>query len=214
MATTLVISPTTNTMLKMVLYSGYLKPSFLMQVEPFAELFSAHRRLKLSVRRVLLYILRDKEWWDEGCLLCNSYIMKGLPWTMNSPWMESKTQNSPRPGYIEGHAVIWEFRPLAQRFLSMLERPAAHGQHGYLPSWCSYYGVTSCWKDTSRRTETQAEASSPPPCPVSQPGCTPRVTGWALLTHTNVSPFSSRNPRPPWAASPQRQRWYIHIQVR
>lgn len=38
MATTLVISPTTNTMLKTVLYSGYLNPSFLMHELDIEEL--------------------------------------------------------------------------------------------------------------------------------------------------------------------------------
>ena len=76
MATTLVISPTTKTMLKITLYNGYLNSSFLVQ---FTEVTSAD----VVVGKVVLYILRDKEWRDEGCLLCNGYIMKGL--TMNSP---------------------------------------------------------------------------------------------------------------------------------
>ena len=70
-------------MLKMVLYNGYLNPSFLWQVEMIVEMFSANVWVTLPVGRVLLYILRDKEWRDDR--LCNSYIMKGLPCTMNSP---------------------------------------------------------------------------------------------------------------------------------
>lgn len=138
MATTLVISPTTNTMLKIVLYSGYLKPSFLMQVELFAELFSVHCRMEVSVGMVLLYILRDNEWGDEGCPLCNSYIMKGLPWTMNPPWMESKAESSSKQGYTETRCHL--INQAIGTELSMLERTAAHGQHGYLPSWCSCFG--------------------------------------------------------------------------
>lgn len=96
MATTLVISPTTNTMLKTALYSGYLNTSFLMHVELFAELFSDDG---------VVYILKDEEWSDERCLLCIDIKRKGctVHWIQH---IRRVKHNSLKTGCTERHSSV------------------------------------------------------------------------------------------------------------
>ena len=204
MATTLVISPTTNTMLKIVLYSGYLKPSFLMQSELF-ELFSAPW---VKLEGVLLYILTDKEWMDEGCLLCNSYLMKGLPWTMNSPWMESKAQNSP-----------WWIRPFAQSFLSNTCVPVREQcctWSTWFPplSWCSYFGGYLMLKSPlPGDREIQAGVSSPPPAPSPNQAAPRKLLTQINQSHKCVSFSLMKSSTTTSCWVQKKERWHIHIHV-
>ncbi|TNN47634.1 hypothetical protein EYF80_042164 [Liparis tanakae] len=102
MATTLVISPTTNTMLKTVLYNGYLNPSFLSQVELFAELFSAQRWVKLKGGRVLLYILRDKEWLEQESTSQHAFTSpETKAWCLLWSRVESQDLSDPGPDRVE-----------------------------------------------------------------------------------------------------------------
>lgn len=212
MATTFVISPTTNTMLKIVLYNGYLKPSFLMQDEIFAEIFSAPGRVKLS----LLYILGDKEWKDVGCLLCTIAISwkDCLKQWIHHEWrVKHRTVHS---ALKDNPLIIKAIGTKVSSNTTVHVREDRCTWSTWFPSlsWCSYFGGYLLPEDRD-----SGWSVLPSPCPVSQRGWTHtsyrlRFTysdklvtqTWLLFTQKVLSHHQHQSPQKGW--------WHIHTQVR
>lgn len=94
--------------------------------------------------------------------------MKGLPCTMNSPWMEDMERHS------------WYFRPLVQRFLAnttvhVSEDCSTCPVWSRYLSWCSYLEGNLILKRPLPEERDSGWSVLPSPCVVSPPGCTQQV---------------------------------------
>ncbi len=138
---------------------------------------------------------------------------------MNSPSMESKAQNSPTPGYIERCSDNLIIQAIGTKVSFQVREDCCTWSTWFPPlSWCSYFGGYLMLKRPLPKDRDSRWIVLPSPCPVSRPGCTPQVAGWALLTQINQShkcvPFSLKKSSTMSCWIQKEERGHIHIQVR
>lgn len=179
------MSPTTNTMLKTALYSGYLNSSFLTHVELFAELFSGDG---------VVYILKDEEWRNEDCLLSINVWRKSclIQW-IHREWKVKQKTVLKQDALQDPHLSSENSGHWHEGFFVHVREDCCTWSAWFPPlSWCSYFGGYLLLKRTLPEDRDSGWSVFPSPCLVPQP--VPQVAGWAALTEINHShklvPFS------------------------